>query len=268
MADDCERAALLAALRLLFGPEVQITNQFLDYVQPSGVRRAYRLRVLETHPDLGRGARESFLAVRDAYGLLMEHLLERGQGRESAVPLTNEPGSGFNSRPSPSDDEPLVVRPFALVRERRVFAATAAGERFYRGAMPRRVLRFGHFLYYAGLTNWRTISRILIWQRIQRPRLGEVCRMEGLLSTTEISRVLTRQPARLRFGETAVAMGLLSRAQVNQLLARQARLQKRFGTILVERRLIDRAVLQELLIRFQRHNAAMRHGGGSRGGRP
>ena len=41
----------LRSCRILFGPEVQITPQFLGYLQPAGVKTAYRKLAMETHPD-------------------------------------------------------------------------------------------------------------------------------------------------------------------------------------------------------------------------
>ena len=42
---------LLQSCQILFGPEADITLQFLGYLQPSGVKTAYRRMVMETHPD-------------------------------------------------------------------------------------------------------------------------------------------------------------------------------------------------------------------------
>lgn len=59
------------------------------------------------------------------------------------------------------------------------------------------------------------------------------------------------------FGETARMLGILSEHQVRVLMFHQQRLQKKFGTILLEKNLIGQPELQELLDRFEHHNATL-----------
>ena len=59
------------------------------------------------------------------------------------------------------------------------------------------------------------------------------------------------------FGQTARRLGLATACQVQSLIALQRRLQKKFGMILVEKDLVDRYELQDLLGRFECHNASM-----------
>ena len=50
------------ACRTLFGPELQLNREFLSYLQPAGVRSAYRKKAKVTHPDrfaLSAGATRS-----------------------------------------------------------------------------------------------------------------------------------------------------------------------------------------------------------------
>src|SRR5512147_533243 len=43
---------VVQACRTLFGKDVDISREFLCYVQPSGVKAAYRQKAKENHPDL------------------------------------------------------------------------------------------------------------------------------------------------------------------------------------------------------------------------
>jgi len=50
MDDVLTTTRLFSACRVLFGPQVEITLEFLNYLQESGVKDAYRRRARETHP--------------------------------------------------------------------------------------------------------------------------------------------------------------------------------------------------------------------------
>ncbi|MEI6127562.1 MAG: J domain-containing protein, partial [Pseudomonadota bacterium] len=69
---------LYNACRTIFGPEVSISIEFLNYLQPVGLKTAYRKRALETHPDraktlgfFARDLHEEFKNVRLAYEKLL-----------------------------------------------------------------------------------------------------------------------------------------------------------------------------------------------------
>ncbi len=66
---------LFRSCEILFGPELRISSEFLDYLEVNGVKSAFRKRALETHPDRHAGkdplAQQQttalFSSVRDAY---------------------------------------------------------------------------------------------------------------------------------------------------------------------------------------------------------
>ena len=69
---------LFQACETIFGSEVKVSNDFLEYLQPIGIKTAYRKRAFETHPDrakvLGSFARDlntEFIDVRQAYEKLL-----------------------------------------------------------------------------------------------------------------------------------------------------------------------------------------------------
>ena len=275
-----EEEQLIRSCEILFGSHLKISREFLDYLQLSGLKGAYRKRVMETHPDalissdLQPDARscENFRRVQQAYEQLFCYLKIKEnhplQSRFRQTPNKAPPspstarqkngtewwsGKNFHKNPcSPPTDGPI---PF-LHRTRwpPVYSPT---ENLYCGPLPQRRLLFGHFLYYSGLANWRTITRILAWQRTERPRLGELgCRL-GMLRQADVSCILQGKVPFQPFGQTARNFGILNDYQIKVLLCHQQRLQKKFGTILLEKGLINPEELQELLYEFEQHNAGI-----------
>jgi hypothetical protein len=70
---------LYRACKIIFGPDLTVSRKFLGYLQKSGVKRAFRKRVLETHPDrcVGRGELVRCRHVVMFYSLQLAILLSR-----------------------------------------------------------------------------------------------------------------------------------------------------------------------------------------------
>lgn len=245
---------LFQSCHILFGEDLHISREFLDYLQPSGLKTAYRRRAKETHPDrlhatsplTCQAGSELFVRVHGAYERLQYFLQDRGK----------------RCPPSANDwQKPEPAKPATPTQSTPVRPSTGTGtgtgtDGFYTGPMPNRQLLFGHFLYYSGLTNWRTISRILSWQKRDRPRLGELAKRCGLLTADDITTILSHKLPLQPFGETALRLGVLNEFQLRLLLGQQQRLQKKFGAILLEQDLITEDDLHYLLQQFSAHNAA------------
>jgi len=253
---------LLQACEILFGPQPQFSRDFLRYLQPAGLKSAYRQRALETHPDRLRLSEsiptipsvEGFLLVQEAYEKLARFVARRdGQMPDSS---RSEEGAAPSSywRATGKSSAPTVIRPFSVPIIGAPELKSGRAERFYRGPMPQRTLLFGNYLYYAGLTNWLTISRVLVWQRLGRPRLGEIGVRLGVLSENQRDIILRQRPPGRNFGTIAIDLGYLTRLQAEGLALRQTRLQKKFGAILLEKGLVGDKQLNELLNRFTKHN--------------
>lgn len=250
---------LLQACVLLFGEEVVIGAGFLDYLQPSGLKQAYRQRARETHPDSSAftaAGGAQFHDVQQAYQLLVSYLRQR-ESRSKKITVATPPRSAFTSaglrRSEPSlslaDIEPIILTPTGYPT-----SPLGSIDRLYQGPIPERPLLFGHYLYYCGLTTWRTITAVLVHQRRGRLRCGELGARIGLLQPADINRILRIKPSHTPFGEAAMALGLLDERQVQTLLMQQRRQQKKFGAILVERELLSLSELSFLLTLFRRHN--------------
>ncbi len=123
--------------------------------------------------------------------------------------------------------------------------------------LPPRPLLFGHVLQYSGIICWQDIVRALTWQRLNRPRLGELGYGLGWLRLEDLPRIARHQRQGQRFGASAVELGLLDPRQLDRLVLHQRRHQKKFGGYFVETRLFTSQELHHLLHRFFLHN--LRH---------
>jgi hypothetical protein len=236
---------LLRACQVLFGPEVQVTREFLYYIQPSGIKSAYRKKALITHPDrathLGKGAHtktvESFIETNRAYRQLLEFIHRRDNGARVYVTAAGRPRP--KARPMRAGhEEPPQQR-----------------GNFYRGSIPSRKLPLGQFLFYSGEIPWEALIKAIVWQRNQRPRLGDIARQWGWLVEQDVLYALRRRTLGEPIGETLVRHGLLSRAQLDAIIKRQRQMQRPFGEYFVLNRHITRSRLNRLLRDFKWHNS-------------
>jgi len=252
---------LFHSCEIIFGPELDISREFLDYLQLSGIKSAYRKRAMETHPDraalendrVQRQRHDLFHSVQEAYENLIAFLDAKEKGYRLPPPTRPAP-------PRTQPDRPAQAKATAQTKakSRNPFSQPAVfwdTESLYEGALPNRRLLLGHFLYYSGLINWRTIIQALIWQRTERPRLGEIGRRFGLLNEAEVLHILRNRPILQPFGRTALELGLLSQPQLQMLVAHQKRLQKKFGDFFLEKQILAPEELRALLQQYQEHNA-------------
>ena len=251
---------LFRACEIIFGPELHVSREFLQYLQLSGIKSAYRRRAMETHPDRAaladdeskRERHDLFHSVQQSYEKLLAFLCAREKGE----PLFSGP-----VRPGPHHASAAGSGRSWRSAGRREWSGTFGqtpawtAEGTYQGTLPNRHLLLGHFLYYSGLINWRTIIQALVWQRTQRPRLGELGIRFGLLAEEDILRILRNRPRLATFGQTALDLGLLSEPQLRFLLLHQKQLQKKFGEFFLEKKILTSEELRELLLRCQMHNA-------------
>lgn len=235
-----QEAELMDACRILF-PAADINREFLCYIQPEGLKNAYRSRVWECHPDAcgddADQARRTELFRRsvEAYNLLTEFLRERKPG--------------------------LRLR-HAKPRKTRVFPVCTTGpvpgEQYYQGPFPTIELKLGLYLYYSGVVSYQAVVRGLIWQRDQRPPLGDFARQWGWLSEADVAAILAATEIVGSFGERAVELGLLTQSQLNLIVLHQRSMQQQIGRYFVEQGLVSELKLREHLRGMARHNARVR----------
>jgi hypothetical protein len=272
---------LFDSCRVLFGSELHISRNFLEYLQRSGIKSAYRKKALETHPDVlasqsddaSAKSADLFRVVQQSYENLTTYLDARDNGFQFRI-LSNNPAQqpDFTRKPAKPAPRP-ASRSWSTAdfKQSRSTKGPASGasrphprptpswqtrQPWDRVAVPSRKLLFGHFLFYAGVTNWQTIIKALVWQRTGRPRLGEIGRRFGWLTDEDILTILKKRSLYASFGSSAVALGFLTARQLQLMLFQQNRLQKKFGEYFVHHNILTPAQLNELARQFAQHNTS------------
>ncbi|APG26530.1 hypothetical protein A7E78_00820 [Syntrophotalea acetylenivorans] len=254
---------IFKACRTLFGAEVDLSLDFLSYLQPSGVKVAYRQKVKETHPDtfVGDAAQKRrqtglFQEVAAAYELIGHFFKQRERGvalvgrsyssPRPTQPQSTKPPGGFRSS-RPTQERPQARRPSG-------WGASPRQSHLYCGKLPGRTLEFGLFLYYQRLIDYRQLVEALVWQRRQRPNLGDIAQRWGWLTEQEIRAILNSRGHLRRFGEKAVHLQYLSERQLQTLLYYQRSQQQRLGEFFIEKKILTAADIERLVLEQQAHN--------------
>ncbi len=240
------------ACRTLFGPEISLGHSFLGYLQASGAKSAFRERVKKVHPDrfaehdhgVQKRQSDQFRQIVQAYELIDAFLRHRdahpsssGVGRETSSP---RPSGDWTER---SQDRHPHSKPKA-----------------YHGPMPRRYLEFGSFLYYQGLISYSQLIEALVWQRRQRPSIGDIAQRWKWLTHTDILRICRDRGPYGRFGEKAVRLGLLKERQVRTLLFFQRSRQQKIGEYFIEQKILSPQRIEILVAELHQHNARVTAG--------
>ncbi len=229
------------ACGILFGPEVKPSLDFFKYLQPSGLKAAYRKKALETHPDRAGSVGEDadkmaalFMEATSAYHHLLPVILSNGAMLSGGRVASNQkPESGYASRS-------------AHQKER--------SDHFYKGGVPRRNLLIGQFLYYSGIISWKTLIDAIVWQRRQRPLIGQIALKWNKLSERDIQRILMRRRLGEKFGECAARTGFLTRFEVLTLLGLQSRRQCLIGEYFLRQNLLHVHEMEKMVQKQQVHN--------------
>ncbi len=233
-------AEVFRACRTLFGPELTLSRDFLTYLQPSGVRSAYRKQAKIIHPDrfavsashIQAQHHRLFQDLNQAHQTVLDYLKHRclkstATGTRSYSPPRSTP-------PRKRQDPPQW--------------------RTSNPGLPKRPLQFGLFLYYLKIIPFNEMVAAVIWQRQQRPKIGEIARNWGWLTDHNISAILHSRLGLTRFGEKAERLGLLSPQQIRTVLYFQRSKQPPMGRYFVEHGYFNEATLQDLLQQLAEHN--------------
>ncbi len=237
----------IEACRALFGEEVRRDREFLRYLQASGAKSAFRRQVKQTHPD--RFADEApaqqekraelFREVVRAYDLLRAFLQQRDRAPHPGAPP-------LRPQPAPANPGPPGAQG-GRSRNRN--------GHYYSGTIPARPLQIGIYLYYRGFIPYQALIEALVWQRRQRPNLGDIAIRWGWLDDAAIRAIFRSRLRSGRFGEKAVRLGFLKPFQVQTLLHYQRSLQKRLGEFFVEQGYLSDQTLEQLAAELKAHNA-------------
>ncbi len=244
-------AQVTQACKTLFGSDVIVRRPFLLYIQPSGAKSAYRRKAKETHPDLFAGAdpleqRKQallFIEILKAYDVLNAFFKQRDEGLWKEVKKATAPRT---QRAAPKKPEAARKQPPK---------PSEKATQFWGGGVPFRPLEIGRYLYYSKRISYQALIDALIWQRNQRPIIGEIAVRWGWLNAGAIDRIAQSSGVSGRFGEKAIGLGLLSSFQVKTLLSFQRSQQERLGHYFVKHKLLAKDDLERFVADLQDHNA-------------
>ena len=235
--------ALLNACRTLFGNEVNLTHEFLDYLQPSGAKTAFRNQAKVHHPDahacssahIREQQTERFREIRQAYDLLIEYLEKRPLLRASSLRRRSAQATSYWAKSPPRQSSQQKPQPKPV-------------------SIPSIPLEFGMYSFYQGKVTYQQLIEALVWQRRQRPTLGAIAQKWGWLSETKVTQILGYRGKAVRFGKKAIELGYLKPHQVDALLHYQRSLQKRIGQYFVEKGLLSEEEANRISQSLIKHN--------------
>jgi hypothetical protein len=230
---------LLGACRVLFGDEVRVDRRFLLGLNPEMVRRRFRHRAIEVHPDRAAVLRrpqsvlvEAFQQVAEAYRTLCTYL---AADRRSLAPARTvayrPPSAGHGTGPG------------------------AVLDHHWSGPIPSRSLRLAEYLYYSGRISWHTLIRALVWQARQRPRFGQVASRFGYLTPELVAAILAQRRTQEKIGETALRLRLMTAREHQAVLHAQACSVRRIGDYFVEAGLLGSLEIERIRQGARAHNA-------------
>jgi curved DNA-binding protein CbpA len=304
---------LLDACKLIFGSTVRVDRSFLEYIQPSGVKSAYRKKALETHPDryaaLGHESQrrhtEHFRAVNEAYETISRYMKMRQDGFKLRQPVTqayswrtqtpagqsasrnaqngfsaagagqsgkfsgswrsDRPGSTSSSTASSTASWNSTFSQGRGAQTQSRFSIGANKTPSTAGAspaaasdrnrnLPRRQLRIGEYLYYAGLIAWKDLIAAIVWQTKQRQRVGEIAARWGWISEGKILELLRQRQKGERIGDLLVRMKVISPFQRNMITWQQQKSQVPIGEYFVKNQLVPDADIKRFLKHLKDHN--------------
>ena len=233
-------AELNDACSIIFGPNIKFSLDFIKQLQPDGLKAAYHKKALETHPDRARSKGGDISQLNELF-------IRANLAYEKLCSVINDKGSLFQK-----------PKPAAASRTRTTYADSPAyqarTDHFFNGKLPRRKLLIGQFLYYSGLISWNSYINAIIWQRRQRPSLGQIAQDWNMLSTKDIYNILLGRYQREKFGESAIRQGYLTPYQLMALLGKQRRLQPFFGEYFVNNNDLSWYDLEEMVRKQSDHN--------------
>jgi hypothetical protein len=239
------------ACHVLFGPEIDVSTDFLRCLQMPGLKAAYRVRALETHPDRAialslpsADLEEKFKEVNAAYRELNDYLQNPFRLKRLGDPFPARPHQA-SARRNPGAG-PWIKKTCASPDRVR--------EHFFRGTVPSRRVLFGQFIYYSGCISYRQLIDAILWQKVRRPLIGQIALRWRFLYEDEIPEILKHRRRGEKFGDAALRGGYLTPDDLRVILGWQRLLQPRIGSYFVEKRLMTVSVVEKMVERLRRHN--------------
>jgi hypothetical protein len=230
-------AVLFRACKILFDPELKPSQDFLRDLEPLALKSAYRKKVFETHPDRAKTLGKSQGEMHRRFGQVVR-----------AYQLLNPVVEG--------DPEFVIQKPSKPQKQQKSARSKHKKPRhlFHRGALPERELLLGQFLYYSGIIPWKTLINAIVWQRMQRPLLGQIACQWNMLTDDEVQKILKERSFNEKFGAHAFRKGYITSYQLLALVGRQRSLQQPIGQFFIKHGILTAPQLEHLVAQAKVHN--------------
>lgn len=234
---------LFNAYQVLFGYNKGVSIELLKQLRKPVLKAVYLKKALETHPDRSK-----------VLGKVESEMSERFR----------EVTQAYNNLNSILDDQIDILYDktctYAKKEEKseRVYKKKVWSDHFYKGWLPKRRLLIGQFLYYSGLISWRNLIDAIIWQKKQRPVIGQIAINWGILSPYDIRKIMTErnmeQRHKEKFGEYACRKGYITSFEQIALLGKQRILQRPLGEYFIEQRILCAKEIADIVAKQKIHN--------------
>lgn len=234
---------LANACFLLFGPLFHFSEDTLNYLQPDGIKHAYRKKAKLYHPDTSNLKDQSknelsilFNELNNAYKLLLSHVEKNSYSYNNNYYFF------------------ILKNNFAKKRNYSNFN----NDFYYTGMMPKRNLRIGEYLYYSKNISWSTLINAIIAQYKSRPKIGDLCIKFNFLDFNEINKIIRNIKIHEKFGEAAKRLGLLSDYQIYVVIGFQKKYNRHFGKYFIENKLFTINELEYFVEQCKSYNKNIR----------
>ncbi len=248
---------------VLFGPE-GADPRFLHNLSVERLRRVYRQRVKQCHPDrahaMGRRAATltlEFKRVAHSYQSLLAWLARPKRQHRQAPAQRRRSARSWRRATAPNAERARQAH-----QETKTDSHSASGRqpkaeaaRHRRpGQLPNRRLFLAEYLYHRGLVSYQQLIAALVWQRRQRPLFGQLAVEWGYLSKELVQQVISAQQAGERFGDCARRLGLLSIFQHYALIGKQRSMQQPIGQWFIQHDVCTEAQIDTSVEQLKEHN--------------
>ena len=229
---------------------MDVSLDFIQYLQMPGLKAAFRKKALETHPDRAAflelqapDLEDQFKQVNAAYRDLSNYL-------ENPLKYVLIDDSARSRQPYRSQG--TYHRPRSHPRPH--WPRDKQTRTSFTGMGPGVKCLFGRFLYYNGLISYQQLIDAIVWQKAQRPAIGSLAMRWHWLCDRDIRDILAKRRFGERFGECALRYGYLTPDKIRMLLSRQNLLQPRIGKYFVEKRILSVMSVESMAEKLRRHN--------------